>query len=148
MASAESMPVQPPKRLAAWKKALLTGVGFGVGFVLSAALLIAIYNWYSSIPRPRNPKAIVAIYSGVDSVTNRKILQSDPMDWFRFYYVVKNTTDSDYSLDAASAKLMGKLKDSGSLLHAPDLNSLLTLVISPAICPSCTCCKSSIPRLH
>ena len=47
------------------------------------------------------------------------------MDWLRFYYSLKNTTDTDYRLDAASANLMARLKDSGSLLHDTDITSAL-----------------------
>jgi len=128
--------------LSGWKRLFLIAFGIGVGVVLSGALLIGVYVWYSERPKPWNTTAIIATYQGVDSATNRTVAQSERKDWVRFYYIFKNTTEADYQLDSISSRLMASLKDTGSLLHAPELDTGMVMSLES----STSRCLLPLPR--
>ena len=127
--------------LSGWKRLFLIAFGIGVGVVLSGALLIGVYVWYSERPKPWNTTAIIATYQGVDSATNRTVAQSERKDWVRFYYIFKNTTEADYQLDSISSRLMASLKDTGSLLHAPELDTGMVMSLESGTS------RGGVPRL-
>jgi hypothetical protein len=94
-----------------WKKLALISLSAGAGFAMVAAVILGIFIWYDSRPKPDKPwntSAIVAESApSFDASTNSSRIRLE-------YYLV-NKTDRDYQLSSAgSFKLLAKQK-SGSL---------------------------------
>ena len=77
-----------------WKKTLLRAAGFGAGFTVVSALIVAVFSWWTSRPpkvKPWDDKAIVALYESLDTEGDENT--------YRFVYTLENTTDTDYRVE-------------------------------------------------
>jgi hypothetical protein len=94
-----------------WKKTLLRAVGFGAGFAVVAAFIVAGVLWWSSRPprvKPWDEKAITASYESLDT--------EGDANTFRFVYTLENNTDADYRVENdSSVHLAAFLKRSQAL---------------------------------
>ncbi len=92
--------------LALWKKILLRSIGVGLGLAIGTALILACYAWYSSRPRPQKPWDTNALTATFDYVTTH-----GDDHHLRFFYVVENHTDSDYTLLTAALVATATMED-------------------------------------
>lgn len=95
-----------------WKKVLLKVFGFGAGFGIGVALLIATFTWWSARPRGWNARAVTAKASGVTFID-----KLDDNLQVRFRYSLTNNTNVEYVLPSpeGDAAFMRVLPDSKSL---------------------------------
>ncbi len=94
-----------------WKKALLIGLGWGVGTALGLAILVGGFLRYQSKPKPPKPWDSKSIKAEYDHVTT----EGDD-NHVVIYYVLENTTDFDYRVtDAYNVRMSAKLEDQNSL---------------------------------
>src|SRR6266851_5707787 len=105
-----------------WKRILLRAAGFGAGAVVTTAIIVALFFWYttrSTKPKPWNRSAITAEYY--------RVLTSDqPDSKLEFEYVLENKTDKDYELQKYSApKIAARLEDTNSLTGFADENEIV-----------------------
>ena len=100
--------------MAGWKKALLIGVGWGIGTVVGLAVVVGTYIWYDNRPKPPVPpkpwnlSAIKADYDyAYTEGDNNNII---------VYYTLENTTDFDYRVEDGQNVLMSaKLEKQNNL---------------------------------
>ena len=100
-----------------WKRALLIGVGWGLGTAVGLGMIVGGFLWYESRPKPPvppkpwNASAIKAEYDLVSTDTDK-----DRENVIVFYYILENTTDFDYRVeDGRRITMTGKLEDERSL---------------------------------
>jgi hypothetical protein len=100
-----------------WKRAVLIGVGWGLGTAVGLALIVGGFLWYENRPKPPvppkpwNASAIKAEYDLVGTETNK-----EKQNVIVFYYTLENTTDFDFRVeDGQHITITGKLKDEKSL---------------------------------
>jgi hypothetical protein len=78
-----------------WKKWFIRSAGFGAGAVLTVAVLIGVFVWWSNRPKPPkawNTKAITASYDEFTTWNTDKGIQAE------FVYVLENKSDFDYKM--------------------------------------------------
>lgn len=94
-----------------WKEILLKAIGYGAGITL-ALVLVAVTGYYylqrRTPPRPWNAGAIKASFYSVQTTGESKQLQ--------FEYVLENTTDSDYSVEAYSTPRIAAMLEDTNIL--------------------------------
>jgi hypothetical protein len=101
-----------------WKRWLLKGAGFGVGFALTLALIVGLWLWHSS--RPRAPKRwdttkISASFLGLQG------WHTADQFVFRVTYTLHNPTETDYALPSPpQGVLMKRLSSNNSLERITD----------------------------
>jgi hypothetical protein len=80
-----------------WKRLLIGGAGFGVGFALTLLAVSYLHGWYSSRPKPWNPNALKAKYleTGTEDGQNQIV----------FFYVIRNTTRYDYRIPSTIIRM-------------------------------------------
>ncbi len=108
-----------------WKKLAIRAAGFGAGFALLVSVVLGAVLWLSgrpAKPKPWNTKAIEATYA-------RLILDND--SYFVFRYVLKNTTDKDYSISADTPIHLEARTDEGALHGCTDCLELERPVFIP-----------------
>lgn len=119
MTSSPSAEADSPRKNAPWKRVVIVSVSASAGFALMLALIVGGVLWYNSHPRPPKPWNTSAIKATYDTLT----AEGDD-GHLVFYYVLENTTDSDYRLEESSAAtIMGRLKEENSL-SAPAVKEL------------------------
>ena len=94
-----------------WKKVIVISVTIGASFAITLALIIGMYVWYESYPKPPTPwnkEAITANYDLVDTEgADNTIL---------FYYTLENKTKYDYTIEKETGlTILARLKEQGSL---------------------------------
>ena len=98
------------------KRLLVVGISFGVGFAITASIIIGGFFLYQSRPKPPkpwNPTAITAAYDHIDTDGENKN--------FVFYYTLENNTNFDYKIsNLTDVVTMAKLKKPNSLSGSPD----------------------------
>jgi len=103
--------VSQAKPVAWWKRLLVFGVGAGAGFALALVAVVGMVLWYESRPTPPKPwntKAIVASFDRLDTEGQKSTIV--------LYYVLENTTNVDYRVDAKdNLRLMARLARQRSL---------------------------------
>lgn len=123
MASSPSVPA-PTKTVAGWKRLLFVGAGFG--FVLILALSIGAVLRYKFWPKePAKPWNTTAIRATFDSLGEAEMAEGvgktgEPKNkTLVFWFVLENTTGSDYQLaEQSKALLMTRVAKKGSLQSA------------------------------
>jgi hypothetical protein len=94
-----------------WKRLLLISAGFGAGFAICAAAIVAAGYWYSTRPKPWNKNALGATFTGLQ-VSTRPQETSYKVD---FSYDVQNTTQRNYGFQSANFTLLAVLPDGNAL---------------------------------
>jgi hypothetical protein len=95
--------------MATWKQILLKAAGFGAGFALFVCLILWLWSWYSSRPKPPKPWDTRKITAEYDVASTEKAENKDKT--FAIYYTLQNNTDYDYEIkDKDSAILAAQLK--------------------------------------
>jgi hypothetical protein len=97
-----------------WKKALLIGLGWGLGTALGLAILVGGFLWYGSRPKPPKPPkpwdsaAIKADYDVAYTEGDNNVIV--------IYYTLENTTDFDYRIeDGHDVMMSAKLEKQNNL---------------------------------
>lgn len=106
MGSQGTSPALEPKRQTA-KKWFFRAAGFGAGFAVAIAVIVGIFAWYSSRPKPEKPwntKAITAAYEGLASREEEKSI------YLMLTYSLENTTDSDYRIPGNTKMMLRRNK--------------------------------------
>lgn len=102
-----------------WKKVFLRSAGFGAGFAVALAVMIGIFAWNESRPKPPRPwdaSAIKAKYYRVSTSSDSQL---------EFEYILENTTDLDYKLEEYSgARIAGRLGDTGGFVGFGDKENI------------------------
>lgn len=78
----------------AWKRVFIRSAGFGAGFAVTFLIVVAIWSYFTSLPKrpkPWNNLAIKATYSELSLYTGDPLLVT-------FQYILENTTPYDYCL--------------------------------------------------
>jgi hypothetical protein len=78
-----------------WKRLFVIGAGFGTGAVLTATLVVLLFVWYQSRPKPDPQWNSSAIQGHFNELT----LQTGDQVLTRFTYMLENTTDHDYTVE-------------------------------------------------
>ena len=92
-----------------WKRALLVGIGWGIGTAIGIAAVFGIWHWHNIRPKPWDAKAITGEFEQVDTEGKEQT--------FRFFFTLENHTDNDYNLESnSSAALYARIQDSKSLM--------------------------------
>src|SRR5258708_15991593 len=92
------------------KRLLAISAGFGAGFAICAAVIIAAGYWYSARPKPWNSSAIKAKFETMGLSTNPK--QSNYS--LNFVYSLENTTDRNYDFYPTNVAMFANLSESFS----------------------------------
>ncbi|HMD98142.1 MAG TPA: hypothetical protein VKM93_12545 [Terriglobia bacterium] len=101
---------------ASWKRLVIVSASAGAGFALMLAIIAGAVVLHSSHPRPPQPWNVSAIKATYDALK-----AEDDDGHLVFYYVLENTTDSDYRLqESPAATIMGRLKEENSLTADSD----------------------------
>jgi hypothetical protein len=97
-----------------WKRALLIGVGWGVGTALALAILVGGFLWYDSRPKPPTPPKPWDSTS-IKAEYDTAITEGDNNDVV-IYYTLENTTAFDYRIeDGHEVNMNAKLGQQNSL---------------------------------
>lgn len=119
-----------------WKRVLLIAAGFGGGFAVVLASIVAGWAWYQSRPekpKPWDAKAIIATFDYPDTESGEP---EGPVgfrpDMLVLYYTLENTTDVDYHSPQEQLEVDGRLKREKSLTGG----SLVTLDKEPVFIPA------------
>jgi hypothetical protein len=91
-----------------WKRLVIASASFGAGFAVLLVLIgLAVY-WHHTRPKPWNTKALKATFDGIGV--------EDGTQYLIFYYVIENTTPSDYRIeDKSKIVLTGRLAEQKAL---------------------------------
>ena len=123
MASSPGVPA--PKTVAGWKRLLFVGAGAGAGFALILALSIGAVLQYEFWRKPAKPWNTTAIRATFDSLGEAEIAEGvgktgEPKNkTLVFWFVLENTTGSDYRLaEQSKALLMTRVAKKDSLQSA------------------------------
>jgi hypothetical protein len=111
--------------MSSWKRVVLVSASAGAGFALVLSLIVGGYRWYESRPKPWNTSDIKATFDhiGTESEDNTVV----------FFYILENTTDSDYELiDSSSVVFMARLQRDESLSHNPNFTKVDYPIFIPA----------------
>jgi hypothetical protein len=112
-----------------WKKLLVLAAGFGGGFAVVLASIVAGWAWYQSRPerpKPWDEKAIIATFDYPDTGSG----EPEGPEGFRpdtliLHYTLENTTDHDYHMPPKEQlELDARLKRERSLSGGSSLNTL------------------------
>jgi hypothetical protein len=96
-----------------WKRILMTGIWFGVGFALALTAIIGGYSWWESRPKQWSSQTITAKIGEI-SVNN-----SEGGGTVSFEYALTNNTKDDYHLPVLpDGALMRTIKETGSMAAA------------------------------
>jgi hypothetical protein len=93
-----------------WKRILIIGVGFGVGFALALTAIVGIYSWWTNRPQQWTTQAVTAKIGEI-SVHN-----DDVGVIVSFEYALTNNTKNDYHLPVSpDGALMRTIKEPSSM---------------------------------
>ena len=107
----------------AWRRPILTGIGWGLGTALGLAILFGGFLWYQSRPKPWNTSAIV-------STAAPSFNSSADYKYFQLSYDMENRTATDYQITSdGGLKMM--MRNTEGVLSPPflDGSERLTLPI-------------------
>lgn len=93
-----------------WKKILLGAAGFGGGFAVVSAIIFGAILWWSYRPvkpKPMNPNAITAKFSGMAMGIREETLH------LTVTYSLHNTTDRDYTLPSLGEMMVVNPENKG-----------------------------------
>ena len=77
-----------------WKNGLIKSAGFGAGFALTLAAIVALGFWYVSRPKPLKPWNKTAI-----TAEFLELGTSEEEGTINLWYTLTNSTDADYRID-------------------------------------------------
>ena len=101
-------PNLPVKATAPWKRVAIISFFSGLGFALGTALVFGSFVWYKSRPKAWDSHAIKASFDRLGTLDETKSLT--------FFYVLENTSKSDFLLESNSnINLTGRLQKEGAL---------------------------------
>jgi hypothetical protein len=109
---ASSLGVPAPKTVAGWKRLLFVSAGAGAGFALILALFIGAVLQYQLWRKPAKPWNTTAIRATFDSLGQAEMAEGvgksgEPRNkGLVFWFVLENTTGSDYRLAEQSKVLL------------------------------------------
>jgi hypothetical protein len=93
-----------------WKRLLLIAFGWGIGCAFGIGVLIGVWSWYASRPKPSKPWNNTAIKATYDTV-----FAEGDNNTLVVAYVLENVTNVDYkATDGSAIMLTGKLKRENS----------------------------------
>ncbi len=81
--------------MSTWKNILLKAAGFGAGFALALCLLVGVWNWYSSRPKPPKPWNAARL-----SITQDLSWLTDKDKNIELRYVLENKSDEDFFIQS------------------------------------------------
>ena len=91
-----------------WKRILLRGVGFGLGFAITVSAIIGLWVWWANRPKPDpawNSNAIKATW------TDLTVSLEQEKCFFNFRYSLENSTQKDYTIPNDAKLMVRRPKD-------------------------------------
>jgi hypothetical protein len=106
--------------MTSWKRLLVISAGFGAGFAICAAAIVAAVYWYSTRPKPWNNTAIRATFETIEFRYHpqQSTYSAD------FLYKLENTTASNYEFNPSNITIFANLADEFS--NAPQKDPALS----------------------
>jgi hypothetical protein len=96
-----------------WKRALVIGVGWGLGTAAALAVMVAFYSWNQNRAKPWDKKAISSEFEGIRT--------EGDAETFAFYFTFENHTSKDLNITSADELLINaRIHDSQSLMLLSD----------------------------
>jgi hypothetical protein len=84
--------------MTSWKRLLVVSAGFGAGFAICAAAIVAAGYWYSTRPKPWNATALRIGATKAEPVSKMDANLRETGSGILFTSDVENTTESDVTL--------------------------------------------------
>jgi hypothetical protein len=106
-----------------WKKVIIMSASFGAGLLITVLIILFIFSWYQSKPKPWNNRIIAASYDYV--------ITADPDNHFVFFYTLENKSKSDFEI-SSNYKIMVRLSDNTFAGEDKDSLFMTTPLFIPA----------------
>lgn len=114
-----------------WKRPLLIGVGWGLGMAVGLGIVLAVFLWHESRPKPLKPPrpwdsaSIKAQYDDAGTEGDKNTIV--------FYYTLENKTDFDFKIeDGHNVTLSAILQKQNSLSPLGKLENIHYPLFVPA----------------